>query len=77
MINKSPNPPLKNLLRRKIVRYPIMLIILALGLFVLVREAHHLNNNDFTVYWSVSKINLAGGTISDELAGVDNYGDDI
>jgi hypothetical protein len=54
----------------KIVRYPIMLIVLALGLFVLVREAHHLNNNDFTVYWSVSRINLAGGTISDELARV-------
>ena len=52
---------LLNSLKSRRIRYPILLIFLGLGLFILAREAHRLKANDFIEYWSASRILMAGG----------------
>ncbi len=61
MNNKSTTLTLKSIERNKLIRYPVMLIVLVFGLLVIFKEAHHLKANDFIEYWSASRIYLAGG----------------
>jgi hypothetical protein len=58
MNNISISRSLKDGIRSKFIRYPLMLIVIALGLFVIFREAHHLKGKDFIVYWSVARENM-------------------
>jgi len=76
MNHQSVGYKLTALLRSKVIRYPILLILLALGLFFLFREAHHLSGNDFIEYWSATRINLEGGNpySPDELLKVQKQG---
>ena len=61
MNHRPINLALVDSLKSRRIRYPILLIFLALGLFILAREAHRLKANDFIGYWSASRILMAGG----------------
>ena len=76
MNHRSVRHTFAALLRSKVIRYPILLIILALGLFILAREAHRLKANDFIGYWSASRIIMEGGNpySVDELLRVQKLG---
>lgn len=58
---RSVTLQLEALFKSKVIRYPIMLILMTIGLVFLFREAHHLKVNDFIRYWFSSRILLTGG----------------